>query len=147
MYAQLVQVFRVLSTHFLAHQHIAHTTNFHNLVDLVVSCGEETLKTFLNRDGGYSMYTSKMAGVEFMNALGTWVEESLLKRVYKASSFSIISDECSDVTTIEELTICCGWVENSVTEGHFIEMLPLKKANAECFYSALVEYCREMTFS
>ena len=26
---------------------------------------------------------------------------------------------------------------------HFIEILPLKKANAESIYSALVEYCRE----
>ena len=134
-------------THFLAHQHIAHTTNFHKLVDLVVSCGGETLQTFLYRDGVYSMYTSKMAVVEFVNALGTWVEESLLERVHKAPSFSIISDDCSDVTTMEELTICCGWVENCVPEGHFIEMLPLKKANAGSIYSALVEYCREMTFS
>ena len=34
-------------------------------------------------------------------------------------------------------------MESSVTEEHFIEILPLKKANAESFYSALVEYCRE----
>ena len=26
---------------------------------------------------------------------------------------------------------------------HFIEILPLKKANAESIYSALVKYCRE----
>ncbi len=30
-------------TYFLAHQHIAHTTNFDKLVELVVSCGGETL--------------------------------------------------------------------------------------------------------
>ena len=35
-------------THFLAHQHIAHTTNFDKLVELVVSCGGETLQTFLD---------------------------------------------------------------------------------------------------
>ena len=28
-------------------------------------------------------------------------------------------------------------------QKHFIEILPLKKANAESIYSALVEYCRE----
>ena len=65
-------------THFLAHQHIAHTTNFDKLVELVVSCGGETLQTFLDRAGGNAMYTSKMAVVEFVNALGTWVEGSLL---------------------------------------------------------------------
>ena len=47
------------------------------------------------------------------------------------------------VTTIEELTICCLWVESGVPEEHFIEILPLKKANAESIYSALGEYFRE----
>ena len=88
------------------------------------------------------MYTSKMAVVEFVNALETWVKESL-KRLHKALFFSIMADECTDVTTLEELTICRRWVESGVPEEHFIEILSLKKANAECVYSALVEYCRE----
>ncbi len=74
-------------THFPAHQHIAHTTNFDKLVELVVSCGGETLQTFLDRAGENATYTSKMAVVEFVNALGTWVEESLLKRLHKTLFF------------------------------------------------------------
>ena len=54
-----------------------------------------------------------------------------------------MADECTDVTTIEELTICCHWVESGVPEEHFIETLRLKKANAESIYSTLVEYYRE----
>ena len=54
-----------------------------------------------------------------------------------------MADECTYVTTTEELTICCRWVESSITEEHFIEILPLKKANAGSIYSALVECCRE----
>ena len=84
-----------------------------------------------------------MAKVEFVNALGTWVEESLLKWLHKAPFFSIMADECTDVTTIEEVIICCCWVESGVPEEHFIEILPMKKANAESIYSTLVEYCRE----
>ena len=89
------------------------------------------------------MYTSKISVVEFMNALGTWMEESLLKRLHKAPFFSTMADECTDVSTIEELTICCRWVESGVPEEHFNKILLLKKANAESIYSALVEYCRE----
>ena len=33
--------------------------------------------------------------------------------------------------------------EECVSEEHFIEILSLKKANAESIYSALVEYCRK----
>ena len=74
-------------THFLAHQHIAHTTNFDKLVELVVSCGGETHQTFFDRSGGNATYTTKLAVVEFANVLGTLVEESLLKRFHKAPFF------------------------------------------------------------
>ena len=70
-------------THFLAHQHIAHTNNFDKLVEFGVSCGGETLQTFHDRAGGNAMYTSKRAVVEIVNALGTWVEGSILKRLHK----------------------------------------------------------------
>ena len=72
-------------THFLAHQHIGHTTNFD---ELVVSCGGQTLQTFLDRAGGNATYTSKMAVVEFVNVIETWVEESLLKWLHKAPSLA-----------------------------------------------------------
>ena len=71
------------------------------------------------------------------------MEESLLKRLHKTPFFSIMADACTDVTTIEELTICCRWVESGVPEVHFIEILPLKKADAENIYSVSVECCRE----
>ena len=35
-------------THFLAHQHIAHTINLDKLVELVVRCGGHTLQNFLS---------------------------------------------------------------------------------------------------
>ena len=70
------------------------------------------------------------------------MEESLLKQLHKALFFSRVADECTDVTTIEELTICCRWVENGGPEEHFIEILPLKKANAGSI-SMQVELCKE----
>ena len=56
-------------THFLARQHIAHTTNFSKLVDLVVSCGGEDLKYFMEKTGKNATYTSHIAIVEFVEAL------------------------------------------------------------------------------
>ena len=103
-------------THFLAHQHIARTTNFDKLVELVVSCGGETPQVFLGRAGGNAMYTSKMAVVV---CECSW---NMGGRVSTNPFFSIMVDECTDVTTIEELTICCCWVESGVLE----ELFPLK---------------------
>ena len=83
-----------------------HTTHC-KLVDLVVACGGEDFKYFLENTGRNAMYTSHIAVVEFVEALGTWVQESLVKRLKKPSYYSIMADECTDVTTVEELSVFC----------------------------------------
>ena len=63
-------------THFLARRHISHMTNFDQLVDLIMSCGAEDLRKFLERTGKNASYTSKIAVVEFIEAVGLWDEET-----------------------------------------------------------------------
>ena len=55
-------------THFLACQHIPHTTDFDKLVDLVVSCGGEDTKHFLENAGRNARYASHITVVEFIEA-------------------------------------------------------------------------------
>ena len=125
-------------THFLAHNHIAHTTNLGDLVDLVVSCGGEDLKQFVDKAGKNAHYTSTDSVVDFVEALGSWVDESLLARLQSACYFSLLADECTDVTTIEELSVVGRWVENGLPVEHFIETIPLK-ADAQTIYDTLVD--------
>ena len=127
-------------THFLARQHIAHTINFSKLVDFVVSCGGEDLKYFMEKTGRNAMYTSHVAVVEFVQALGTWVEESILQQ---ASHYSIMADECTDITTVEEMSVFCRWEEKGIPEEHFLEIIHFRQANAESIFSALVECLKE----
>ena len=47
--------------HFLARQHVPHTTNFDKLVELVVSCGGEALKNFMDRPGKNAVCSSHIA--------------------------------------------------------------------------------------
>ena len=126
-------------THFLAHQHIAHTTNFSELVDLVVSCGGEDLRHFLEKPGKNATYTSKDAVVDFVETIGLWVEECLLKRLCQAQYFSLLADECTDISTIEELSVVVRWVEDGLPVEHFIELVPLKKADANTIYENLID--------
>ena len=73
-------------THFLTRHHIAHTTNFEDLVSLVESCGSEYLKVFSESSGRNATYRSTDSVVGFVEALGTWVERSLLKKSRKHNS-------------------------------------------------------------
>ena len=60
------------------------------------------------------------------------MEEFVLKRLQKATFFNVMADECTDTTTLEELSVfcCCG-------EVGVLELLPLKKTDAETIYLAL----------
>ena len=95
----------VYCTHFLTWHHIAHTTNFIQLVDLIIPCGARKLQMFVESPSRNAVYTSRSAVVDFIEALGTWVEESILKRLQKKSVFSVMVDDCTDITVVEELSV------------------------------------------
>ena len=79
------------------------------------------------------LYTSQMAVTEFIEALGTWVEESLFKDLHQAPFYSIMADKCTDISTLEELSLFCRWIENGERTEHFIDLLPMKRTDAEAF--------------
>ena len=118
-------------------------TNFHHLVDLIMSCGIEELRKFLERTRKNASYTSKIVAAKFMEIVGLWTEESLLKQLYQASCFNLMADECTYLTTFEELSIFCCWVEDGVPVEHILEIVPLKSADAKIIYSTLVEFLKE----
>ena len=51
----------------------------------------------------------------------------------------MLADECTDISTIEELSIVCHWVEDGEPVEHFIEIVPLKKANAKFNYDSIID--------
>ena len=95
----------LLCTHFLAWQNIPHTTNFDKLVNLVMSCGGEDLKLFADRAGRNATYTSTDAVFDFIEAIGTWVDEFQLKLLHNAPFFSLMANECTHITTSRALSI------------------------------------------
>ena len=81
--------------------------------------------------------------VDFVETFGTWVEESLLKRLQKAKVFSVMADECTDITTVEELSVFYHWGEDGTPVECFLDNMPLKKANAESIYLVLVKCIKD----
>ena len=65
----------VHSTHFLTWHHIAHSNNFTQSIDLVVSCGARELQVFVENAPSNAVYTSQGAVVDFIEVPGTWFED------------------------------------------------------------------------
>ena len=128
--------------HFLARNHIPHTTNFAALVDLIVSCGDD-LKQFTEKSARNATYTSTDSISDFIEALGLWIEESQLRRLHEAPFYSVIADECTDITTIEEISLCFRWEENGEPVEHFFDTIRLKKADAASIYNTLTDWFKQ----
>ena len=77
-------------THILTLHHIPHTTNFDELVDLIVSCGGQHLQVFFESAGKNAVYTSKDSVVQFVEALSQWSEPMGGRVSPKATSSSAL---------------------------------------------------------
>ena len=82
-----------------------------------------------------AFYTSSDAITDFMEAIKVWMV-SANKSASWCSIFQCMAAECTDIATVEELSLFGRWVENGSPVEQFMGILPLKKANAESFYSA-----------
>ena len=45
-------------------------------------------------------------------------------------SFHILADECEDISTKEEVTICFRWIRNGKPKEYFVNMLQVKALDA-----------------
>ena len=50
----------------------------------------------------------------------------------------MLVDECTDISTIQKLSVVVHWVENGLPKEHFIELVSLKKADANTIYENLI---------
>ena len=89
------------------------------------------------------MYILHVAVVQFIEALGTWVEESLLRSLHQASCFSIMAGECRYIVTMEEMSVFRQWEESGHPDEHIREIVHLRQAIARSIYSALIECLKE----
>ena len=88
-------------------------------------------------------YISTDAVTDFVEAIGVWVDELQVNRIRNSPFFSLMANECVDVANIEELSVYCRWKENGVPVEHFMEILPLKKTNAQLIYSMLLDWLKK----
>ena len=109
-------------THFLVRHHIPHTTNYKGLIELVLDCGAPYLAQFLENGSKHVTYRSTKSMIEFVAAISTWIHESLLNHLRKAPYYSVMLDECTDVTVVEEMSVYFRWTENDEPVEHFFLM-------------------------
>lgn len=51
--------------------------------------------------------------------------------------FSILADKCQDISSQEELSICCRWIVDGYPEEHFLDILYVKDIDAASITQSL----------
>ena len=78
-----------------------------------------------------------------IEAINTWLERKLLTSLISSPFVSILADECQDICTQEELSICCRWIVNGCPEEHFLTVLHVKSTDAEAITNTLTPFNSE----
>ena len=131
------------STYFLVKNRIAHTTVFVPLLHLQIANGDDLLEQHIREQPANAQYTSKFSVAMMVDAIDTWLERRLLSSLKSSHFFSILADECQDICTQEELSICCRWIVDGRPEEHFLTTLHVRSTNAAGITEAITTFVNE----
>ena len=130
------------SVYFMAKEHVSHSTTFTDLVGLQIENGDDTLKQHVESGAENAQYTSSFSCTNMIKAIDDWILNGLHSSIRKSSYFSILAEESQDITSQEELSVCCRWLVDGKPEEHFFGCHSeyVKATNAETLAKALTDF-------
>ena len=131
------------SIYFLTKHRIPHTTVYQPLLQLQIANGDNLLDQHIKEQPANAQYTSKFSAAMMIDSIDTWLKRRLLRSLTSSSFFSILADECQDICTQEELSICGRWIVNGRPEEHFLSILHVKSTNAATITEAITSFLNE----
>ena len=130
------------SVYFLAKNCLPLTTTFDDMIQLQIENGDEVLKQHVESGPLNAQYTSNYSVVTLLDAIDTWLDKKLVSSLASSSYFSVLADECEDISTAEELSICCRWITNGKPEEHFVTLLHITATDSATISNAICSYLK-----
>ena len=88
-------------------------------------------------------YTSRYCARVVLEAIDIWIERKLVCSLQESPYFSILADECQDISIQEELSICGWWLVNGKPEGHFLTVLHVHSTDASSITKVLQPFLQQ----
>jgi len=134
----LLKLFR--SVYFMVKNRIPHCSVYPQLIELQIANGDKLLEHHIKENPANAQYTSKFSANMLLESLDTWLDKQLIHSLQSSPCFSILADECQDISSHEELSICCRWIVNGRSEEHFLDILHIKSTDASTITDALLSF-------
>ena len=78
-----------------------------------------------------------------IEAIDIWIERKLTCSLQESLYFFILTDECQDISTQEELSYCGRWLVSRKTEEHFLTVLNVCSTDADTIAEALMSFLQQ----
>ncbi|EFN67053.1 Zinc finger MYM-type protein 1, partial [Camponotus floridanus] len=84
--------------------------NFRALLRFRVQSGDEVLKEHLLNSAHNAMYTSPDIQNEFIQLIGAEIISQIVKRAIKSRFFTVLANETTDISRIEQFSLCIRYI-------------------------------------
>ncbi|XP_075168440.1 52 kDa repressor of the inhibitor of the protein kinase-like isoform X2 [Haematobia irritans] len=122
--------------------------NFRALLRFAIYSGDISLKNRIENTGRNSLYISPQIQNEIAHIAGGVIQRKIIKRINKSQCFSIIADETTDVSGIEQFSICIRYVEKVEKEHSLREdfscFVPVEDTTGAGLANTLVNELRNL---
>lgn len=118
------------------------TVNQGNFLELVRFRAEtdEVLRKHLTNSPRNARYTSKTIQNELINIIGSRIRASILEEIKQAKLFSVIADEVTDTSNLEQLSICIRYVFDSNIKEVFLDFVPVERITGKVLAEAIINH-------
>ena len=127
--------------YWLVHSEIPRTTKYGSLVDAVQYMGCDYIKN-LNHAENAKNKCQRIIG-EFLKVMGTQIEKKQLKDVVSSAFYSLMIDETTDVSVLNEMVIYGRYVQNGKVATTFLKICELCNGTADTIEMTLLGYMEE----
>ncbi|GBM71007.1 repressor of the inhibitor of the protein kinase [Araneus ventricosus] len=86
--------------------------NFRSLLRYKADSGDNDLKDHSMNSGGRNMNTSSFIQNELINTFGHLIESQIVTNVRKSIFYSVLADETTDISQIEQFSLCVRYIED-----------------------------------
>ena len=101
--------------------------NFRSLLRFRVNAGDSALKKHLETAERNSLYTSPSIQNYIIAACGEVIKNTVVSKIKAAKCYSILADETTDISSTEQLTLCCRYFDDDAKKvcEDFLEFVPV----------------------
>lgn len=119
--------------------------NFRALLRFRLACGDVILRNHLQIS---KQYTSPQIQNQIIEICGKVIVDEVVSRVNRAKFFSILADETTDVSGIEQFTVCIRYVDSdndsAFLREDFLKFIPVTDVTGDGLAQTLMETCQAM---